>query len=112
MDGMSYLVDRILKYIMTAFLIFDQIFYTFSPYCRQERLEQLARKFERKAKLRESWLKEMSQVLDEQEFGKTSTQVEANVKKHEAISADILPRVSNLFNWITNNCGAFTKMSL
>ncbi|KFD52473.1 hypothetical protein M513_06670 [Trichuris suis] len=59
---------------------------------RQERLEQLARNFERKAKLRESWLHEMTLILQDFEFGRTVSQVEANVKKHEAISADILPR--------------------
>lgn len=61
---------------------------------RQERLEQLARKFERKAKLRDTWLREMMAVLQDFDFGKTASQVEASVKKHEAISADILPRVS------------------
>uniref|UniRef100_A0A5S6R1A2 Spectrin beta chain n=1 Tax=Trichuris muris TaxID=70415 RepID=A0A5S6R1A2_TRIMR len=59
---------------------------------RQERLEQLARNFERKAKLRESWLREMTLIVQDFEFGRTVSQVEANVKKHEAISADILPR--------------------
>uniref|UniRef100_A0A914XIB6 Spectrin alpha chain n=1 Tax=Plectus sambesii TaxID=2011161 RepID=A0A914XIB6_9BILA len=59
---------------------------------RQERLEQLARKFERKAKLRESWLREMTAVLQDVDFGRTAAQVEASVKKHEAISTDIIPR--------------------
>lgn len=62
---------------------------------RQERLEQLARKFERKAKLRDAWLREMTGVLQDFNFGKTADQVESSVKKHEAISADILPRVSD-----------------
>ncbi len=54
----------------------------------------MARKFERKAVLRDSWLKEMAALLSEAEFGKTAGQVEAALKKHQAISADILPRVS------------------
>ena len=60
---------------------------------RQERLEQLAAKFERKALLRESWVNEMTKVLSDQNFGKTTQQVEAALKKHEAISSDIEARV-------------------
>ncbi|XP_037069817.1 spectrin beta chain, non-erythrocytic 1-like [Pollicipes pollicipes] len=59
---------------------------------RQERLEQLAYKFERKGVLREGYLKEMIQVLSDPRYGSNVTQVEATVKKHEAISADILAR--------------------
>ncbi|XP_043236847.1 spectrin beta chain, non-erythrocytic 2-like isoform X8 [Amphibalanus amphitrite] len=59
---------------------------------RQERLEQLAYKFERKGVLREGYLKEMIQVLSDPRYGSNLTQVEATVKKHEAISADILAR--------------------
>jgi hypothetical protein len=56
-------------------------------------LEQLARKFESKSQLRETWLREKTAVLQDIDFGSTSIQVEANVKKHEAIAADIIPRV-------------------
>jgi len=56
---------------------------------RQERLEQLAEKFERKAMLRDSWLNDMTTVLMDQNFGTNTTQVEAALKKHEAIAADI-----------------------
>lgn len=35
----------------------------------------------------------MIQVLSDQRYGSNLTQVEATVKKHEAISADILSRV-------------------
>ncbi|XP_074649217.1 spectrin beta chain-like isoform X2 [Tubulanus polymorphus] len=60
---------------------------------RQERLEQLAQKFNRKAGLREAWLKDMDQVLTEQSVGSvTSFQAEAAVKKHEAISAEVMER--------------------
>lgn len=59
---------------------------------RQERLEQLMYKFERKSILREGYLKEMIQVLSDPRYGSNLTQVDATVKKHEAISADILAR--------------------
>lgn len=63
---------------------------------RLERLEQLAYKFERKGVLRDGYLKEMIQVLSDQRYGSNLTQVEATVKKHEAICADILSRVCNI----------------
>lgn len=59
---------------------------------RQERLEQLAYKFERKSVLREGYLNEMIQVLSDPRYGSNLNQVLASVKKHEAISADILSR--------------------
>ncbi|XP_075227745.1 spectrin beta chain, non-erythrocytic 5 kst isoform X2 [Lycorma delicatula] len=59
---------------------------------RQERLEQLNYKFERKSVLREGYLKEMIQVLSDPRYGSSLAQVDATVKKHEAISADILAR--------------------
>ncbi|VDO87035.1 unnamed protein product, partial [Soboliphyme baturini] len=34
----------------------------------------------------------MMAVLQDFDFGKTAAQVEASVKKHETISADVLPR--------------------
>lgn len=48
------------------------------------------------ATLRDSWLNDMSTVLSalsEQNFGNNTRQVEAAVKKHEAIAADIEARV-------------------
>ncbi|XP_034253991.1 spectrin beta chain, non-erythrocytic 1 isoform X5 [Thrips palmi] len=59
---------------------------------RQERLEQLNYKFERKSVLREGYLKEMIQVLSDPRYGSNLSQVDATVKKHEAISADIMAR--------------------
>ncbi|XP_055956724.1 spectrin beta chain, non-erythrocytic 2 isoform X1 [Patella vulgata] len=59
---------------------------------RQERLEQLARRFARKAGIREAWLKDMEQILDEEIICSNAVQTEAAVKKHEAISAEILAR--------------------
>jgi len=48
------------------------------------------------ATLRESWLNDMMTVLSalsEQNFGNNTRQVEAALKKHEAIAADIEARV-------------------
>ncbi|KAI8788511.1 spectrin alpha chain, non-erythrocytic 1 [Biomphalaria glabrata] len=59
---------------------------------RQERLEQLARRFLRKAAIRESWLTDMETILKEQIVCNNAAQTEAAVKKHEAISAEILAR--------------------
>jgi hypothetical protein len=46
--------------------------------------------------LREGYLKEMIQVLSDPRYGSNLTQVDATVKKHEAISADILARVCDV----------------
>uniref|UniRef100_A0A915PUP8 Spectrin beta chain n=1 Tax=Setaria digitata TaxID=48799 RepID=A0A915PUP8_9BILA len=59
---------------------------------RQERLELMAQKFERKAGLRDTWLREMSSVLQDFDLGRNIAQVEASLKKQQAIAADILPR--------------------
>lgn len=59
---------------------------------RQEKLEQLNYKFEKKSVLRENYLKEMIQVLSDSRYGANLRQIDATVKKHEAISADILAR--------------------
>ncbi|XP_045456798.1 spectrin beta chain, non-erythrocytic 5 [Melitaea cinxia] len=59
---------------------------------RQQRLEQLAYKFHTKSVLRKGYLKEMIQVLSDPRYGSNLAQVDATVKKHEAISADILAR--------------------
>ena len=61
---------------------------------RQEKLEQLAEKFVRKASLRESWLSDMSGVLDELDKVEGVHAVDAALKRHEAISADIHAGVS------------------
>lgn len=72
------------------FIFFNLLFLLFS----QERLEHMAHKFERKAALRDSWLKEMNSVLQDFDFGRTVAQVEAALKKQQAIAADILPQVN------------------
>uniref|UniRef100_A0A8C4NKB3 Spectrin beta chain n=1 Tax=Eptatretus burgeri TaxID=7764 RepID=A0A8C4NKB3_EPTBU len=56
---------------------------------RQEKLEQLARRFDRKAALRETWLSENQRLVLQDNFGQDLAAVEAATKKHEAIEADI-----------------------
>ncbi|GIY06493.1 hypothetical protein CDAR_514752 [Caerostris darwini] len=68
---------------------------------RQEKLENLAYRFERKSVVREGYLKEMIQVLSDPRYGSNLSQVEATVKKHEAISADILAREERFQNLTT-----------
>lgn len=63
--------------------------YNDDPTYRQQRLEQLAEKFRRKVALRESWLSDMTQVLSELNKGQDVHAVDAALKRHEAISADI-----------------------
>ena len=45
------------------------------------------------AEIRESWLMDMTQILDEEIACSSAAQAEAAIKKHEAISAEILARV-------------------
>ncbi len=63
---------------------------------RQEKLEQLAEKFGRKSTLRESWLADMSQVLEELDKGQDVHAVDAALQRHEAISADVHAGVSGI----------------
>lgn len=70
---------------------------------RQEKLEQLNHKFEKKSVLREGYLNEMIQVLSDPRYGANLRQVDATVKKHEAISADIMARADR-FNDLTDMC--------
>nr|XP_040577591.1 spectrin beta chain, non-erythrocytic 1-like [Lepeophtheirus salmonis] len=65
---------------------------------RQEKLKQLESKFERKSKLRDGYLEEMIQVLIDPRYGSNLQQVEASLKKHEAISADIMSREDRFHN--------------
>ncbi|POI21956.1 hypothetical protein CIB84_014297, partial [Bambusicola thoracicus] len=55
---------------------------------RQEKLEQLARRFDRKAAMREAWLSENQRLVAQDNFGHDLTAVEAAKKKHEAIETD------------------------
>lgn len=53
--------------------------------------------------VRENYLKEMIQVLSDPRYGSNLAQVDATVKKHEAIGADILAREER-FNDLTAMC--------
>lgn len=75
---------------------------------RQEHLEQLNYKFEKKSVLREGYLKEMIQVLSDPRYGSNLAQVDATVKKHEAISADIFAREER-FHDLTQMCNELVK---
>ncbi|XP_037917699.1 spectrin beta chain isoform X4 [Hermetia illucens] len=56
---------------------------------RQEKLEQLAARFNRKASMRETWLSENQRLVSQDNFGLDLAAVEAAAKKHEAIETDI-----------------------
>uniref|UniRef100_A0A8C7UWI0 Spectrin beta chain n=1 Tax=Oncorhynchus mykiss TaxID=8022 RepID=A0A8C7UWI0_ONCMY len=56
---------------------------------RQEKLEQLARRFDRKAAMRETWLSENQRLVSQDNFGFDLPAVDAATKKHEAIETDI-----------------------
>lgn len=59
---------------------------------RQQQLEELASRFDRKAKMREGWLSENCKLLSVDNFGEDLPAVEASVKKQEAIETDIKVR--------------------
>uniref|UniRef100_A0A4W6CQK1 Spectrin beta chain n=1 Tax=Lates calcarifer TaxID=8187 RepID=A0A4W6CQK1_LATCA len=56
---------------------------------RQEKLEQMARRFDRKAAMRETWLLENQKLVAQDNFGCDLPAVEAAKKKHDAIETDI-----------------------
>ncbi|XP_070805867.1 LOW QUALITY PROTEIN: spectrin beta chain, non-erythrocytic 4 [Pituophis catenifer annectens] len=56
---------------------------------RQEKLELLAQRFDHKAIMRETWLNENQRLVSQDNFGCDLPAVEAAMKKHEAIEADI-----------------------
>ncbi|GAB0201943.1 spectrin beta chain, non-erythrocytic 4 [Grus japonensis] len=56
---------------------------------RQEKLELLAQRFDHKAIMRETWLNENQRLVSQDNFGYDLPAVEAAMKKHEAIEADI-----------------------
>ncbi|XP_065183632.1 spectrin beta chain, non-erythrocytic 1-like [Sycon ciliatum] len=56
---------------------------------RQEKLEQLAARFSRKAELREVWLEDNERLVSVDDFGDDLPAVEAALKKHEAVCTDI-----------------------
>uniref|UniRef100_A0A8D0HST9 Spectrin beta, non-erythrocytic 4 n=1 Tax=Sphenodon punctatus TaxID=8508 RepID=A0A8D0HST9_SPHPU len=56
---------------------------------RQEKLELLAQRFDHKAVMRETWLNENQRLVSQDNFGYDLPAVEAAMKKHEAIEADV-----------------------
>ena len=54
----------------------------------------MAEEFGRKSSLRETWLIDMTQILDEQDNEHNSHSVNATLKRHEAINTDVNARVS------------------
>ncbi|XP_074873007.1 spectrin beta chain, non-erythrocytic 4 isoform X2 [Carettochelys insculpta] len=56
---------------------------------RQEKLELLAQRFDHKAGMREAWLSENQRLVAQDNFGYDLPAVEAAMKKHEAIEADV-----------------------
>ena len=61
----------------------------FTFHFSQEKLEQLAARFDRKAGMRETWLSENQRLVSQDNFGYDLAAVEAATKKHEAIETDI-----------------------
>jgi len=57
--------------------------------CRQEKLELLAARFDRRAGVRETWLSDNQRLISQDNFGYDLAAVEAAAKKHEAIEMDI-----------------------
>uniref|UniRef100_A0A3Q3JEN0 Spectrin beta chain n=1 Tax=Monopterus albus TaxID=43700 RepID=A0A3Q3JEN0_MONAL len=56
---------------------------------RQEKLELLAQRFDHKTSMRQAWLNENQRLVSQDNFGYDLPAVEAAMKKHEAIEADI-----------------------
>lgn len=59
---------------------------------RQEQLEQMYARFDKKAKLREDWLSDMARILSNSSSFTSTSQIDAAFKKHEAIGADFHAR--------------------
>uniref|UniRef100_A0A672RH52 Spectrin beta chain n=1 Tax=Sinocyclocheilus grahami TaxID=75366 RepID=A0A672RH52_SINGR len=57
---------------------------------RQEKLELLAQRFDHKTTMRQAWLNENQRLVSQDNFGYDLPAVEAAMKKHEAIEADIM----------------------
>ena len=59
---------------------------------RQEQLEQMYARFDKKAKLREDWLSEMAGILSNSTLLTNSSQLDATIRKQAAIGTDIHAR--------------------
>ncbi|XP_072283741.1 spectrin beta chain, non-erythrocytic 5 [Pyxicephalus adspersus] len=76
---------------------------------RLEKLERLAQMFHKKALLRKTYLQDMTQVINRQDFKPNSlSQVEAATKKLEAFEADVLPREQR-FKWLAEMSAILQK---
>lgn len=62
-------------------------------------MEREAEKFNKKADIRDAWLTDMTRILTNISFGTSASQVEAALKKHEAISTETVSRVSCCVLW-------------
>lgn len=83
----SYFVQVVLTYGVC--LLFFRELALREELIRQEKLEQLAARFNRKASMRETWLSENQRLVSQDNFGFDLAAVEAAAKKHEAIETDI-----------------------
>lgn len=83
----SYVVQVISTY--SVFVLFFRELALREELIRQEKLEQLAARFNRKASMRETWLSENQRLVSQDNFGFDLAAVEAAAKKHEAIETDI-----------------------
>lgn len=63
---------------------------------RLEKMAALAKSFYKKAQIREGYIDEMTTILLDPRYGSNMEVVDASIKKHEAIKADILSRGGRL----------------
>ena len=63
----------------------------------------MAEKFGRKSSLRETWLIDMTQILDELDNGRDAHSVDAALKRHEAIHTDVNARVTCSYGCMYDN---------
>lgn len=63
-----------------------------SELLRLERLQREADKFMTKAKLRKSWLTDMTKILANNSLSTESSQLDTALKRHQSVSAEILAR--------------------
>lgn len=91
----SLKVMLILFILLVSFLLqkcykfYVHVFFNAHFFSRQEKLEQLAARFDRKSGMRETWLSENQRLVSQDNFGFDLPSVEAAAKKHEAIETDI-----------------------
>lgn len=74
---------------------------------RQENLEKLAQQFRKKAKLRDTWLRSVSQILEGMVIT-SSADVQKTIKKQQAITSEIMAR-ENRFKLLSSLCTDLCK---